>query len=124
MRLIRTASSPSLISISAIPDSSSSSMSFFTFRMSNVGLPSCENVLKPGLQPGGRGLDGELVSQGAQPHDAAHRDIGEIRVMPEFLARERVREVQLDERQLHAEECIAQRDAGVRQTTRIEDGEP
>ena len=37
MRLMRTASSPSLISISAMPDSSSSSISFLILRMSMPG---------------------------------------------------------------------------------------
>src|SRR5688500_11541787 len=97
---MRTASSPSLISISAIPDSSSSSMSFFTLRMSNFGLPIFETLFG---QPGGGGLDRELVPEGAQADDAADRDVREIRVMPELLARKRIREVQFDERQLHAE---------------------
>ena len=39
MRLMRTDSSPSLISISAMPDSSSSSISFLTLRMSMAGVP-------------------------------------------------------------------------------------
>src|SRR5436305_401478 len=37
MRLMRSASSPSLISISAMPDSSSSSISFLIFRISMKG---------------------------------------------------------------------------------------
>src|SRR5262245_54157080 len=88
MRLMRTASSPSLISISAIPDSSSSSISFLTLRMSNLFVlgDAC-----------GRSLNRQLVSNSPEPDDAAHGDVREIRVVAEFLPRESVGEVQFDE---------------------------
>src|SRR4051812_9813484 len=42
--------------------------------------------------------------------------------MAEFLPRERVGEMQLDEWQLHAEQGVAQRDAGVGEAAWIDDG--
>src|SRR5688572_20405989 len=43
--------------------------------------------------------------------------------MAELLPRERVREMQLDEGQFHAQQGVAQRDAGVRESAGIDDGE-
>src|SRR5688572_2246664 len=70
-----------------------------------------------------RGLDRKLVPERAEADDAAHSDIREIRVVAKLLASEGVREMQFDEGQLHAQEGIAQGDAGVRETARIQDGE-
>jgi hypothetical protein len=36
-----------------------------------------------------RGLQGELVAQGAEAHDAAARDVGKIRMVAESLPRTR-----------------------------------
>ena len=71
----------------------------------------------------GRGLDGKLVAQRAEADDAADGDVREIRVMAEFLARARIGKMQFDERQLHAEQRIAQGDAGVREAAGVDDGE-
>ena len=76
-----------------------------------------------GGQARGGGLHGEFVTLRAEADDAAHGDVREIRVMAEFLAREGVRQVQFDERQLHAEQRVAQRDAGVGEAAGVEDGE-
>ena len=72
---------------------------------------------------GGGGLNRELIPLRAQADDAAHGDVREIRVVAEFFAREGVRQVQFDEGQLHAEQRVTQRHAGVREATWIQDGE-
>src|SRR4029079_7323596 len=63
------------------------------------------------------------VPEGAEADDAAHGDVREERVMPEFLACERVRQVELDEGQLHAQQCVPKRHAGVVEPAGIEDRE-
>src|SRR4051812_23919715 len=128
MRLMRTASSPSLISISAIPDSSSSSISFLTLRISKmVSSINFQTRWKAraltGGDPRGRSLHRQLVTQRPQADDAAHGDVREIRVVSEFLPREGVRQVQFDERQLHSEQRVAQRYAGVGEAPGVEDCE-
>src|SRR6185503_20446439 len=129
MRLMRTASSPSLISISAIPDSSSSSISFLTLRMSNLCAFRYQLLNGRDARPLTGGyfcrcrLDRELVPQCTQADDAAHGDVREIGVVTKFFACEGVREMQLDERQFHAEQRVAQRHAGVREAARVDDGE-
>src|SRR5687767_9426386 len=97
MRLMRTASSPSLISISAMPDSSSSSMSFLILRISietTLGKRSCGPARTGsgpgrnlGLQARDGGAGGELVALGAEAEDDARGNVGEIRAVPEGLAR-------------------------------------
>src|SRR6185503_9473180 len=127
MRLIRTASSPSLISISAMPDSSSSSISFLIFRMSMPGMPPkrCSIAIESGwlcaaAEAADSCLHGQLVPVGTQPGDQAGRDVREVRVMTERLAALQVREVNLDERDLHGEQGVAQRDTGVREGAGID----
>src|SRR5579863_5767928 len=77
LRLMRTDSSPSVISISAMPDSSSSSMSFLTLRISMVHPVGKVRVVKGKalvlalgrrrdlLQAAHRCDQGQLVTQGA-----------------------------------------------------------
>src|ERR1700739_2968489 len=115
-RLMRTASSPSLISISEMPDSSSSSMSFLIFRMSMPGLPPRE---RRGPCASGRrseplcgGAHGDLVAKGAEAADHADGDVGEIRVASERLTGMRVGEMHLDERQAGGEDRVPPGDAG------------
>src|SRR5690348_6234024 len=102
MRLMRTASSPSLISISAMPDSSSSSISFLILRMS---MPETLSLLKgsTAIESGGSGaaelpdgsLHRQLVPVGAQAGDQAGGDIREVGVMAKWLATLQVRQVNL-----------------------------
>src|SRR5690348_15493576 len=101
MRLMRTASSPSLISISAMPDSSSSSISFLIFRMSmRGGLPRMSWIQRESgrtRQPLERGAHGELVAEGTEPQHAADRDIREIGMPAKGLAGVGVRQMYFDE---------------------------
>src|SRR6204780_3988335 len=64
-RLMRTDSSPSEISSSEMPDSSSSSISFFTLRMS-IRDPLEESLMLGGDQSGACGLERQLVADGSQ----------------------------------------------------------
>ena len=59
----------------------------------------------------------------AQADDAAGGNAGQIRAMPEFLAREYVAQMNLDERYGHGEKRVAQRDARVREGAGIDDRE-
>src|SRR6185437_997263 len=103
---MRTDSSPSVISISAMPDSSSSSMSFLTLRMSmevpRVLTSQRDSVFalrrrRHLLQAAQRRGQGQFIADRAAARDAAHRDVGEIGMAAEVLAPERVADVDLDE---------------------------
>src|SRR5688572_12584854 len=130
---MRTDSSPSLISISAMPDSSSSSMSFLTLRISirillffscECGERSAEKMpalLTSERQVVSRGAQRQLITERTESRDRADGDIGEIRVMAEGLPRMHVAQMHFDERNLHAQQRVAQRHAGVRERRRIED---
>src|ERR1700733_6680441 len=74
-RLMRTDSSPSEISSSEMPDSSSSSMSFLTLRMS-IRDPLEKSLVLSVDQAGACGLERQLVADGSQSEDAADRDAG------------------------------------------------
>ena len=65
-------------------------------------------------------LNGQLVPVGAQSGDQAGRDVCEVRVMAEWLAALQVRQVDLDERDLHCEQRVAQSDAGMREGAGID----
>src|SRR5690606_28537503 len=121
MRLMRTASSPSLISISAMPDSSSSSISFFTLRIS-MRAPE-EGGSSGRGEARGSGTQGKFIAQRPETDDLADGDVREIRVAAECLARVHVRQVHFDERQSDAEDGIAQGDAGVRECAGVQDQE-
>src|SRR5438309_7190213 len=129
MRLFRSASPPSLISISAMPDTSSNSMSFLIFRMSMPGMPPKESesgrrrTSGGGGEPLRGGAHGRLVTERAQPGDDPDRDVREIGMPAERLAGVRVGQVHFDERHTGAEDGVAQRDAGVRERARIDDHE-
>src|SRR5256885_3492208 len=128
MRRMRSASSPSLISISAMPDSSSNSMSFLIFRMSMPGMPPRSQKAETRSSGGGGeplrgGAHGRLVTERAQPGDDPDRDVREIGMPAKRVAGVRVGEVHFDERHTGAEEGVAQRDAGVRERARIDDHE-
>src|SRR5882724_5674736 len=119
---MRTDSSPSEISSSEIPDSSSSSINFFTLRMS-IREPLEESLVLGVGQAGARGFERELIADGSQSDDAADRDVGQIRVVPKSFACEHVAEMHFDEGHGHREEGIAQGDTGVRVPAWIEDHE-
>ena len=79
--------------------------------------------LRPRAPPNRAGdrLEGEVVAAGALPDDRLERDVVEEVDLPERLARRRVREVDLDERPLDAEQGVAQRDARVGQPAGVDD---
>src|ERR1700724_509431 len=74
-RLMRTDSSPSEISNSEMPDSSSSSINFFTLRIS-IREPLEEPLVLAVGQAGTCGFERELIADGSQPEDAADRNVG------------------------------------------------
>src|ERR1700676_2186920 len=74
-RLMRTDSSPSEISSSEIPDSSSSSISFLTLRIS-IREPLEESLVLGFGQAGASRLERKLVADGPQSENAADRDVG------------------------------------------------
>src|SRR6185312_1756947 len=115
MRLMRTASSPSLISISAMPDSSSSSISFLILRMSMREMPPKDRIRAVPLsgEPLRGGAHRRLVAIGAETGDHADRDVGEVGMAAERLARLGVGKMYLDERHPDRQHRIAQRDARV-----------
>src|ERR1700761_8349606 len=100
MRLIRSASSPSLISISAIPDSSSSSISFLIFRISMLGnapLGDWSRMSGTGaFRSGGLlelphgGSHCQLITERTQAGDHTDRDVRKERVVSEGFTRLRV----------------------------------
>src|SRR5215472_5427787 len=128
MRLIRTASSPSLISISAMPDSSRSSISFLIFRMSMPGIPPAIVTARAARSGAAReslrgGTHRQLVAEGSETGDDTDGDVGEIGMSAKWLARLRVGKMQLDERQVRPEQRIAQRDARVGKGAGVDDHE-
>src|SRR6516164_2342289 len=130
MRLMRTASSPSLISISAMPDSSSSSISFLIFRMSMPGLPQEKSKTPTPLvvsgctgEPRRGGAHCRFVAERAEAADHTDRDVREIRLPPKRLAGVRVRQMHLDERQPRGQNRVAQRNARVSEGRGVDDEE-
>ena len=95
---MRTPSSPSVISISAIPDSSSSSMSFLTLRISIESLRG--EMLYCRAQP-------QVVTQSAEAGDGPDGNIRQQRAVAKFFACLDVAEMHLDKWQAHCEEGVA-----------------
>src|ERR1700730_10954069 len=126
IRLMRSPSSPSLISISAMPDSSSNSISFLIFRMSMPGMPPRKRKRRTsggGREPLRGGTHGRLVTVGTQTGDDPDCDVREIGMPAKRLACVRVGQVHFDERHTDAKDGVAQRDGGVRESARIDDHE-
>src|SRR5713226_1941985 len=119
---MRTDSSPSEISSSEMPDSSSSSINFFTLRIS-IREPLEESLVLSVGQAGACGFERELIADGSQSDDAADRDVGQIRMVLKSFACEHVAEMHLDERHRHREEGGAQGNTGVRVAGWIDDHE-
>src|SRR5688572_30486231 len=90
-RAMRTDSSPSLTSSSAIPDCSSNSISVLILRRSMASSVSRGEL-------GMRGLQRQAVALGPEADDHAPRDVGEIGVAAKGFAPVGVGQVDLDER--------------------------
>src|SRR5438876_1104207 len=107
-RLMRTFSSPSVISISPIPDSWTRS---FSFRRSIASLRSTRLLVHG---PHCR-LQRQFVHDGSEAGDDARGQIREVRMVAERLACVDVGQVYFDERHLHGCQRVAQRDARMRE---------
>src|SRR3981081_806108 len=94
---MRTDSSPSEISSSEIPDSSSNSINFFTLRIS-IREPLEKSLVLAVGQTGACGFERELIADGSQSENAADRDVGQIGMLSKSLACEHVAAMHLDER--------------------------
>jgi len=68
-------------------------------------------------------LQGEFVPISAETEQAAFRDVTEITIVPKLFPGERIAQVNLDKRNLNSEQGVTQRDAGVREPTRVQDDE-
>src|ERR1700730_14205368 len=88
-RLMRTDSSPSEISSSEMPDSSSSSINFFTLRIS-IREPLQASLIFGVGQACACGFERQLVADGSQSDNAADRDVGKIGMLSKTLPRKHV----------------------------------
>ena len=68
-------------------------------------------------------LQGEFVPISAETEQAAFRDVTEITIVPKLFPGERIAQVNFDKRNLHSEKRVAQDDAGMRESTRVQDDE-
>src|ERR1043166_1208783 len=120
-RLMRTFSSPSVISSSAIPDCSTRSISFLSLRKSiGNALPEMTRPLPARLK---RVLERQFVAHGAETADNPDRYIGKVRTLAERLPGEHVGDVYFHERKLNRAQRIPQRNAGMGKAGRIDDDE-
>src|SRR5699024_9709110 len=107
---MRTVSSPSVISSSATPEASTSSISFLSLRISTgVSLKMCDGSVQ-----------GQPVAQGAEADNGADGDVGKIGMAAKRFARGDVAQMYFDKRQCRGQQGVAQGDAGVRICSRIE----
>src|SRR5574340_594564 len=111
---MRTFSSPSVISSSAMPEASTRSMSFFSFRRSMGG---------PVLEMTQRIFQRQFVSVCAQAGHHANGEVGEIRVVAEGFARVDIGKMNFDKRNGGSRQRVAQGDAGMGVGRRIDDDE-
>src|SRR5699024_6836013 len=100
---MRTVSSPSVISSSATPEVSTSSISFLSLRMST----------SVSLDMACGGFQRQLVPPGAEAGDGADGDVGKIGHGTEALPRRNVGQMHFDEGHCRCQQCVTQRDAGV-----------
>src|SRR5260221_879531 len=121
-RLMRTDSSPSEISSSDMPDSSSNSINFFTLRIS-IREPLEESLVLGVCQAGACGVERKSIADGSQAEDAADRDVGQIGMLSKTLACEHVAQMHFDKRYRHRQKGVAQGNTGVRIARRIDDHE-
>src|SRR3569623_355401 len=111
---MRTFSSPSVISNSAMPEASTRSMSFFSFLRSMGG---------PVLKVTQRIFQRQFVAVRAQTGHHANGEVGEIRVVAEGFARVNIGKMNFDKWNGGRCQCDAQRNAGVCVGRRIDDDE-
>src|SRR5574340_360782 len=111
---MRTFSSTSVISSSAMPEASTRSMSFFIF-LRSMGSPV--------LQIAQRVFQRQFVAVCAETGYHADGEVGKVRMVAERLARVDVGKVNFDERNGSGSQGIAQGDAGVGVTRRVDDDE-
>ena len=67
------------------------------------------------------GLQGKIVTLAAQPADNALGDIGEIGVVTEGFPRMHVGKMNFNERNARCQQCVPQRNTGVRERRRVDD---
>src|SRR5687768_5072718 len=113
-RLMRTFSSPSVISSSAMPDCWTRSICVFSLRRS-IRSP------LPGVLE--REGERELVAFRSQPAHDPRRELAEIGLLPERFAGVNVGKMDFDERYRHRRQRIAQGDARMGIGGRIDDDE-
>src|SRR5512139_2354092 len=111
---MRTFSSPSVISSSAMPEASTRSMSFFSF-LRSMGSPV--------LQVAQRVFQRQFVTVRAQTRHHADGKVGKIRMVAERFARVNVGKMNFDERDGGGRQRIAQGDAGMGVARRVDDDE-
>src|SRR5690625_51657 len=123
LRLMRTDSSPSLISISSILESSSSSISFLTLRMSIITLWLQSFSVRPALglvQPRHAGIQSQQVAPGTKAQHHADGDVGKVAEPAEGFTLVHIGEVHFNEGEVGCQQGIPERDAGVRIGSRVE----
>src|SRR6056297_219009 len=118
---MRTDSSPSLISISSMLDSSSNSISFLTLRISIVVLFS--DVCGLLFQLAQRCLQCKRVTIRTEPADHALCQVGKIRVVPKALPRMNIGQMYFNKGDGGGRQGVAQCHAGVCEGRGIDDNE-
>src|SRR5512139_2215052 len=111
---MRTFSSPSVISSSAMPEASTRSMSFFSF-LRSMGSPVLEVTQ--------RIFQRQFVAVRAQTGYHANGEVGKIRVVAEGSARVNVGKMNFDKRDGGRCQRVAQGNAGMGVSRRIDDDE-
>jgi hypothetical protein len=66
-------------------------------------------------------LQGEFIPKSPKTEQTAFRDVTEITIVSKLFPGERITQVNLDKRNLNGEQCVTQRNAGVREATRVQD---
>ncbi len=66
-------------------------------------------------------LQSEFVTERSETEQAAVCDVTEITVVPKFLSRKGIAQVDFDKRNLNRQKGISQRNAGMREAARVQD---
>src|SRR5690606_22019701 len=83
-------------------------------RSSTLRTASCRAPRRSAVtQPFHQGLEGKFVAPGAKTGDDAERDIGQEGLPPGLFAGKDVREMDLDERNPHGEQSVAECETGM-----------
>src|SRR5690606_2938221 len=130
-RLMRTDSSPSLISSSPMLDSSSSSISFFILRISMIDswveAGQCDAWLLMAVlsvaQLGEGGAQGQFVADWPEAADQPPSDVGKIGLVTEGFPGVHIGEVYLDKGNIRAQQSIPQSHTGVGEGGGVENDE-